>query len=215
MRRILMLALLVGAAALIRPLGSAALGSETLVAFGILILGAYAAGELLAGMGLPKLVGYIVAGVVFGPGVLNTVDADSVTALSPVSSLAIALIAFLAGAELRWSEVKRLGGAFAKILGSELTLSFIAITGFLLVVRARIPFLSHGTSTEVFAFALLFASVAIVHSPAVTMALLSETKAQGPLSRVGLGVVLLSDPVIVLLLTGALALARAPLVVTT
>lgn len=208
MRRIFVLALLLGATQLIHPLGSRGLGSETLLSFGILILGAYAAGELLGGIGLPKLVGYIVAGVAFGPSALNAVTEASATALEPVSSLAIALIAFLAGAELRWSEVRRLGGAIARILTSELGTSFLAITLTLVLLRDHVTFLQDGSSVEVLAFSLLFASIAIVHSPAVTMALLTETRSEGPLSRTALGVVLFSDVVIVLLLTGTLALVR-------
>ena len=50
-------------------------------------------------------------------------------------------------------------------------------------------------------FAIVFASIAVVHSPAVTMALLTETKARGPLARTALGVVLFSDVAVVLLLT--------------
>jgi Kef-type K+ transport system membrane component KefB len=209
MRRIFVLALVLGATRLIQPLGSPGLGSQTLLAFGIMILGAYAAGELLVGFGLPKLVGYIVAGVAFGPSALRAVPAASVTALAPVSSLAIALIAFLAGAELRWSEVRRMGTAIARILGAELGVTFVAVTALLIVARRFVPFLAGGTTTEVIAFSLLFASVAVVHSPAVTMALLTETRSDGPLSRTSLGVVLFSDVVIVLLLTGTLALVRA------
>lgn len=208
MRRIIVLAVLLGATRLIAPLGTAGLGSETLMAFGILILGAYAAGELLGGLGLPRLVGYIVAGVAFGPSALAAVSASSVVSLQPVSSLAIALIAFLAGAELRWSEVRRLGGTIVRILASELSLTFVVITGALVAGRAYVPFLAQGSTVEVLAFSMLFASIAVVHSPAVTLALLSETRARGPLARTSLGVVLLSDVVVVLLLTATLALVR-------
>ena len=56
---------------------------------------------------------------------------------------------------------------------------------------------------------VLFASVAVVHSPAVTMALLTETKARGPVARSTLGVVLVSDVAVILLFTGILGVARA------
>jgi Kef-type K+ transport system membrane component KefB len=207
-RRIIVLALLVGGVRLVQPLGSGGAGSQALLAFGFLILGAYAAGELAENIGLPKLVGYIAAGVVFGPSASGIVSADSVSDLAPVSSLAIALIAFLAGAELRWSEVRSRARVLTGIVSAELSISLVAIGGFLLLVRDYVPFLRGSPTPAVLAFSLVFASIAIVHSPAVVMALLSETRATGPVSRTTLGVVLISDVVVVLILTGALALAK-------
>ena len=208
MRRLFVLGLLFGGMQLIRPLGTAGYGSEALLAFGFLILAAYAAGELSGAVRVPKLVGYLVAGVAFGPYALNTVSADAVADLAPVSTLAIALIAFLAGAELRWAEVRERGTAILRILGAELSISLIAIAGFLVVARDYVVFLRGSPWAAVIAFSVVFASIAVVHSPAVTMALLAETRARGPLSRTTLGVVLISDVVVVLVLTATLALAR-------
>jgi len=208
MRRLIVLALLLGGMSLIKPLGTPGFGSQSLLAFGFLILGAYAAGELAADVGIPKLVGYLMSGVAFGPWALNTVAADSVVALSPVSSLAIALIAFLAGAELRITEIRARGKTVLRLLTAELAITLVTITLFLVALGSRVPFLSSAVPAERLAFALLFASIAIVHSPAVAMALLSETRARGPVARTALGIVLLSDVVIVLLLTGTLTMAR-------
>lgn len=208
MRRIVVLGLLLGGMHLIKPLGAPGFGAQSLLAFGFLILGAYAAGELAVGVGIPKLVGYLLSGVIFGPWSLKTVAADSVVALTPISTLAIALIAFLAGAELRIDEVRRRGRTILRILGSELVVTLVAITLLLALLRDRVPFLAHGTAAEIFAFSLLFASIGVVHSPAVAMALLNETGARGPVARTSLGVVLLSDVVIVLLLTLTLSIAR-------
>lgn len=209
MRRVIVLAVLIGAMKLIQPLGNAAFGSQALLAFGLLILGAYAAGELVAAIGLPKLVGYIFGGLAFGPSGLHVISGPSIAELGTVSSLAIALIAFLAGAELHWDEVRERGGVFLRILAVELAVAFVAIVGLLIGLRRFAPFLRTGTTVEVAAFAALFASIAVVHSPAVVMGLLSETKARGPLARTTLGVVLLSDVVVVLLMTAVLAFVRA------
>ena len=208
MRRAIILMLLLGGMQLIVPLGAARDASQGLLTFGFLILAAYTIGEMATAVRLPKIVGYLAAGVVFGPSVLNTVTIESRTELGPVSSLAIALIAFLAGAELRWSEVRERGGVITKILLSEFGLSFLAIGLLLIGLRDFIPFLENAGTRQVIAFSMLFAGIAIVHSPAVTMALLTETGARGPVARTTLGVVLVSDVVVVLLFSGVLALAR-------
>lgn len=209
MRRLFILALLYTAMQLVLPLGAAGHGSETLLAFGFLIVAAYTIGELLSTMGLPRIVGYMAAGMLFGPSALGTVSQNAVTTLNPVSSLAIALIAFLAGAELRWGEVREHGIAILKILGVEMSVTFVCILALLIALRQWVPFLAsaHGME-EVVVLGIVFAAMAIVHSPAVTMALLNETGARGPVARTTLGVVLVSDVMVVLVFSVALALAR-------
>ena len=208
MRRLIILGLLLGGMHLIIPLGEQGQGSRVLLAFGFLILAAYTVGEIAAGAKIPKIVGYLVAGVLFGPNVLGTVDPIGVARLAPVSQLAIALIAFLAGAELRWGEIRDNGILLLKITVSELAVTFLLLFGLLYGLRDWIPFLRDSPGPEALAFCLLFASIAIVHSPAVTMALLTETGARGPVARTTLGIVLVSDVVVVLFFSGAVAVAR-------
>ena len=208
MRRLLILALLFGGLVLILPLGSDGQGSRTLLTFGFLILAAYSVGELASAIGLPKIVGYLVAGVAFGPSGLGTVTLAGVERLGAISDLAIALIAFLAGAELKWGEIRERGGALARILTAELLLTFVVLGGALWLLRDYFPFLRDAAPATAIAAALLFAAIAIVHSPAVTMALLSETDARGPVAKTTLGVVLLADIAVVLIFSGALAVAR-------
>jgi Kef-type K+ transport system membrane component KefB len=209
MRRLIILVLLLGGMQLILPLGARGYGGQWLLIFGFLIVAAEAVGGLAASVRLPKIVGYLLAGLLFGPSFLDTVDAESIRQLAPVSSLAIALIAFLAGAELRWAELKERGILILKILVAEMTLTLVAVTGLLMGLREYVPFLKDTSPEVAFVLSLLFASVAVVHSPAVTMALLTETRARGPVARSTLGVVLVSDVAVILLFSGTLALARA------
>ena len=208
MRRVIILMLLLVGMQMILPLGAEGGASRALLTFGFLSLAAYTIGEIATTIRLPKIVGYLAAGVVFGPSVLNTVTVEARGELRPVSGLAIALIAFLAGAELRWSEVRERGAAITKILFTEFGLSFLAVGLLMLALRDVIPFLRGSPGAQVIAFSMLFAAMAVVHSPAVTMALLTETGARGPVARTTLGVVLVSDVVVVLIFSGVLALAR-------
>lgn len=208
MRRALVLIVLLGGMHLILPLGTEGHGSRTLLTFGFLILTAYTIGEIATAARFPKIVGYLVAGVVVGPSVLGTVTSAGIERLSAVSQLAVALIAFLAGAELRWSEVRERGVVLLKIMTAELGVTFIALGALLYALQDRVPFLRDSPAATVVAAAILFAAIAIVHSPAVTMALLSETGARGRVARSTLGVVLLADVAVVLLFSVALSVAR-------
>src|SRR5699024_9889795 len=126
MRRLVILLLLFGGMQLIIPLGDPGQGSRVLLAFGFVILAAYTVGELATAIRLPKIVGYLAAGVVFGPYVLGPITMEAAARLDPINQLAVALIAFLAGAELRWSDVRDHGVALLKLMGTELTVSFLA-----------------------------------------------------------------------------------------
>jgi Kef-type K+ transport system membrane component KefB len=207
-RRFIILALLYLGVQLILPLGEQGHGSEALLTFGFLILGAYTVGELTSHLGLPKIVGYLFAGMAFGPSALSAVSATAVGRLAPVSDLAIALIAFLAGAELRWNDLRASGAKLLAMLGSELLLSLLGIAAMLVALRQWIPFLATISGAQFAAFVMLFSSIAVAHSPSVTVALLSETGARGPVARSTLGIVLLSDVAVVLLFTVAQTTAR-------
>lgn len=211
MRRAVILLLLWGGMQLLLMLDGAdhPASSRTLLVFGFLILAAYTVGEIVTLIKLPKVTGYLFAGLLFGPSALGAVSSHSIAELAPVSRLAVALIAFLAGAELRWSELRERGRSLLTMLGFELALSFVAIVALLVGARAYVPFLADTSVTEALVIAALFASVAIVHSPAVVMALLTETRARGPVARTTLGMVLIADIVVVLLFSGLLAVARS------
>lgn len=208
MRRVVVLVLLYLLMQAVLPLGEGTPAALVIMAFGFLILGAYSVGELATTFRLPKIVGYLAAGLAVGPAALNFVSTPVMAQLSPVSDLAIALIAFLAGAELRVREVQERGTLLAKIMTAELGVAFVGIVTVVAVLHDLLPFLREAPMGEVIAFSVLFASVAVVHSPAVTMALLTESGARGVVARTTLGVVLLADVAVVLLFSGALAFAR-------
>src|SRR5688572_1557046 len=209
MRRTLILLLLLAGMQIIQPLGHDTPSSEALLAFGFLILAAYTVGEIANGIGLPKLVGYLLAGILFGPSALHTVSYDVILRLSPVNELAVSLIAFMAGAELKWSDVKQHGAGYIKILSVEMGLTFAGIMVFVLATQSFIPVLADASTSRVIVFALLLAVVLVAHSPAATLGLLTETGARGPVARTSLGVVLVSDVVLIVLFTVIAAISRS------
>ncbi|MEO7522067.1 MAG: cation:proton antiporter [Gemmatimonas sp.] len=209
MRRVIILALLLASVQLILPLGARGHGGQWLLTFGFLVVAADTVGRIVVRFGLPAIVGHLAAGVIFGPQVIGTLSTDAARQLAPVSGLAIALIAFLAGAELRWEELRDRGVLLLKILVSEMVLVLVSVALLLWALQEYIPFLAGSPTKTVLVMSLLFASIAVVHSPAVTIALLTETRANGPVARTTLGVVLLSDVVVILLFAGVLAFARA------
>lgn len=211
MRRALILFLLLVGMELILPLGRDVPSSGALLTLGFLILAAYTVGEIMGTWGLPKLLGYLIAGILFGPSGIDAVSSGAILRLQPVSQLAVALIAFVAGAELRWKEVKERGPAYLRILGTEMPLNFVLIATATFALYTFIPGDQPQTRLHALVFALLFASVAIAHSPAVTLGILTETRARGPVARTALGVVLVSDVFLVITFSLVATLARVML----
>jgi Kef-type K+ transport system membrane component KefB len=210
MRRLAILLILLVGMQYVLPLRLESPGTRALMTFGFLILAAVTVGELAKSIRIPKIVGYLGAGLVFGPYVSGVFDKQAAADLAPISGLAIALIAFLAGAELQWQEVKVRGRVILTMLGAEIGLSFVAIAATILLLRPLLPALG-GTWLEAIVVASLVASILVVHSPAVTMALLTETGAKGEMARTTLGIVLVADVVVVLLFSGMLGVARTML----
>jgi Kef-type K+ transport system membrane component KefB len=190
-------------------LGDAAL----LASLGFLLLAGTLLSEQLELIKLPHLTGYLLAGVVAGPHVLHLIDHDSVTRLAPVNTLALALIALAGGCELRL-EALRKGLRSLTVAMSIQTVAGLVLVGavFAAIAPSMIPFAEGMPFAAVVAIALLWSILAISRSPAATLGVLSETRAQGPLTTFSLGFVMSSDVVVVLLLAAGIGVARSMLV---
>jgi Kef-type K+ transport system membrane component KefB len=123
--------------------------------------------------------------------------------------LAIGLIGLLAGAELRMADLRQRYRIILSIMVLQTAAVVVLLTGTALLARHWIPFLQGLEAAALVSVAILFAVMLTVNSPMVTLALLTETRASGPLAKTTLGVVLLADVAIILLFTGAFSLARA------
>jgi Kef-type K+ transport system membrane component KefB len=213
-RRLVVLGLLVGGAVLLEPLRAPTVGviaPRSLFLFGILLLTADTFGALTHDAGLPRLVGYLLAGLALGPTVTGIVPPAVLGDLAMMKRLAVGLIGLLAGAELRMSDLRSRRRAILWILLLQVAAVLAAVWIALLATSRWVPFLA-GLEVRPLAFvALLFAATLAVNSPMVTLAMLTETGARGPLARTTLGVVLVADVVVILLFTVAFSLAQASL----
>ena len=178
------------------------------MAAGFLFLFAFLLGGIAKELGLPRITGYLLGGMLVGPEVLGTLSHDNIRDLSIVNGFAIGIIAFVAGAELRPQLLRERGGEIVRILVAEIGVVFVLLTGVALLLRAWVPFLAGLPFPAALALAFVFASIAAVHSPAVTIALLDEQKATGPVTSTTLGVVVVADIIVVLLATLSIAGAR-------
>lgn len=165
--------------------------------FGYLLLTAYFAGNLVGRLGMPKLTGYIVAGVVVGPSVLVLVDTSSTDELRMVGNAATAIIALTGGAELDLKAMRPLFRTIRALTVWAVVGAMLVIAGALVAISPLVPFLSALPLAHTIAFAGVLAVMLAAQSPAVVMALITETRADGPMTRTILAVVVIADLLVV------------------
>jgi Kef-type K+ transport system membrane component KefB len=169
---------------------------ETLAVIGLTMLGAFAIGLLSRQFGIPQVVGFIIAGTLFGTSFLNIMTPEIVDGLEFVSELALALIGFEMGSHLHFSELRRLGSSILIILFCEALGTFALVT-------AGVTLLTGEISTG-----LIFGALSAATAPAATVDVLEEYKSEGPLTTSILAVVGLDDALALLLFSISVSVAE-------
>jgi len=201
------LALLVGLMWLTFQVVNPTLGDGRLAVFvGFVLLAASVAGSLAAAFGLPRLTGFIVIGILVGPSAMGLLPKPAVDDLDLIDLFALALIAMLAGGELRMRTLRPHARTIALTTLIVTAVVWVGMTVAVMVVSPLVPFLARLSLTELAAVALLLGVWAANSSPDLTVAVIEEKHAEGPLAEVVLGVTIVKDVVVIVLFTLTLAL---------
>lgn len=185
--------------------------SGVALAGGFLLLIAFLTGSIFRDLKLPRLTGYLIAGIVVGPYVLGLVSSELVVRLELFSGIAISLIALTAGAETDLRAMRPLFRTIGAITAIAVVGSMICIAGAVYSLRGHLPFLASLTQLEAAAVALTIGVMLSAQSPAVVVALRDELQAEGDVARTVLGVVVISDLVVILFFALASSIARGVL----
>lgn len=183
--------------------------SGTSLALGYLLISGYFAARVVNQYRLPKLTGYLLTGIAVGPLGLDLISRPMVDRLSLVNGMAIAMIALTAGTELEFARIKPLAKTLAAItcLGVLGTVGWLALAVWL--ARPLLPFFADMSEAQAGSVTLVLAVVMAAQSPAIVVALRDELRADGPVARTVLAVVVLADLVVILAFALASAFARA------
>ncbi len=173
---------------------------------GFVLLTASVAGILASEVGLPKITGFILVGILAGPSLLGLLPAAGVADLRLIDRFALALIAMLAGGELRTDDLRP---QFRTIIVATFVITgivWIGVAASVMAVRPLVPFLAELPLAGGIGVALLLGIWAANSSPDLTVAVIEEKHAQGPLAEVILGITIVKDVVVIILFTLTLAL---------
>lgn len=192
-------------------IGSESGSAGTSLAFGYLLLTAYFAGRVFTQMKLPRLTGYIAAGIAVGPDALGLLTEHMASSLKLVNGMAVALIALTAGSELELRAMRPLLRSIWWITLTAVIGTTVLLAATIWFSRGLLPFMADLATLESLAVASVLGVVMVAQSPAVVVALRDETEADGPLTRTVLGVVVIADLVVILMFAAASSIAKAAL----
>jgi len=92
--------------------------------------------------------------------------------------------------------------------GIQSSTVLLGTAGLFLLIAGHVPFASALPLRPLVGVALLWGVMSVTRSPSACLAILSQTRARGPLTTFSLAFIMLSDIVVVVLLAAALMLAR-------
>ena len=76
-------------------------GAQFVLLIGLIMFFGAVGGRLFQRLRIPQVVGYIVIGIIIGSSGFQILRLDTIIALNPVNTIALSLIGFLIGAELK------------------------------------------------------------------------------------------------------------------
>ena len=150
-----------------------------LLATGLAITLGYLLGEFVRRIGLPRVSGYIVAGLILNPRITGFVSTEFVDSMGTTTDLALAILTFAIGGTLAFGPLRELGKKIIFIALGESQLSALVVVGGCLAV---LPFLlpdAGGFATTIAPLAVLLGSLASPTDPSATLAVVRQYKAKG------------------------------------
>ncbi len=172
-------------------------GMPIISTVGLVLIFGFMGSKIAQRLKLPSVTGYIFTGVIVGHSVLGLVEKEIILSLRVITTLALGLIAFTIGSELRIRKIRELGRNIKYIAPLESLGAFFFVSLMVLISGLLFPSLCglnpEGALLGALSLALLLGAIASATAPAATLAVMNEYRARGPLTDTLLAVVALND----------------------
>ena len=136
---------------------------------------------------LPRVTGYIIAGIFLGPSVMKVFTHNALTQMEFMPQFALGIIAMVIGTGLSFTLIKRLGIGLLLITLCESLGAFFLVTFLLSFFKMPLEAV------------LPLAAIAAATAPAATVAIIREYRASGPFTETTMAVVALDDAIAITL----------------
>ncbi|MFP4081440.1 MAG: cation:proton antiporter [Candidatus Aminicenantes bacterium] len=184
------------------------------LALGFIMIFAFLTGKNANKLRLPQITGFILAGIICGPYLMNLLNAGEVQDLRLLDGLALSLIALTAGGEMDITKIK---GSLKAIFSITFFQSLIIMAGFILLGvggRSLFPFFAQMTGVEVLVISFLLGTLATATSPSTTIAIITETRASGKYTDLVLSTAVVKDFVVIVFFALALSFSKSIIIPT-
>lgn len=167
---------------------------NSVTVLGLVVSAGFLLGELASVVRLPKVMGYIIAGLLLNPSLTPVIPGDFIHHTDIPTSIALSFITFSVGGALSFKKLQRLGRSiiFITIFESQTAFLFTAvglsIWGWFVTVSSPDAWLH-----EVVPGAILFGALACPTDPSATLAVTHQYHAKGKVPSTILGVAGLDD----------------------
>ncbi len=156
----------------------------------------YIGGQLIAKIKIPKIVGYVIVGLILGRSLANLITITDAEKLSVITTVALSIMGFGIGCELDLTTLKKLGK-------SVVVITILEALGAFILVFSTISLL-----TKNIALGLVFGAISSATAAAGTIDVLQEYKASGQLTKTIYAVIGLDDALALIIYGFAAAIAK-------
>lgn len=175
--------------------------------FLVIALASERIGQILRRLHLPLISGFLLAGILAGPHILGLISEGAVARLRVVDQVALAFIAFAAGAELLIDDVR---SQIKDIVW--ITIALVICTLFMggvavYLLAPSLPDMGDFDTSARLAVGLLAGAVLVARSPSSAIALVKELRARGRFTRTLVAVTMVTDVVVIVLFAMSTSLA--------
>jgi len=186
---------------------------QPLIAVGLLLLLGWWGGRAANALQLPRVSGYLVAGMLVSPSLTGLFSTQMVIKdFTILTDMALGVIAYSIGGSLVYDRLKRLGKNILWITLGQGVGAFVVTVA---VVLPTLMWLSRFQGPEYtywstyLPMALIIGAISLATAPGAILAIISELRASGPFTTVLLGVIALDDGLAIIFYALAATLAQA------
>jgi Kef-type K+ transport system membrane component KefB len=185
------------------------MGEPFILLTGIVLLGGFLLGFIAEKIGLPRVTGYLAAGLLLNPELVQYIPKDYPDRSDPVVDLCLGFITFEVGFSLSLDKIRRFGKRLLAVSGLEALGAYIFVCGgFLLIAPYLVDVIPTDNAMQLsIPFSLLLAALASPTDPSATLATMHQYHAKGPVSETILGCAAFDDVFTLLIFSISFTLA--------
>lgn len=180
-----------------------------IIGFGIVAIASFQVAKIFQKIKFPLITGLIITGIIAGSSVLNFITTEAIQHLNFLNEISLAIIAFSAGSELYLDDLRSRMKSIKWMTIGQFIITFVLTSVVIYFFADRIPFMASMPSKHKIAIAILFGTIFVARSPSSAIAVINEMRANGPFTKMVMGVTVIKDVLVIILFAICLSIANA------